>query len=218
MDCTILAKTIDHTILRPDATTADVKKLCSEANTHGFMAVCVNPCHVALARNSVDPGIAVASVVGFPLGSSATLIKAGETRQAIADGADEIDMVINVGWLREHLDEIVLGDIRAVVEAAGEVPVKVIIEAALLTDEEKVRACKLAVAAGAAFVKTSTGFGPGGATAADVRLMRETVGPDIGVKASGGIRDLASAIKMIEAGATRLGTSSGVAIMAACKE
>ncbi|HSL93024.1 MAG TPA: deoxyribose-phosphate aldolase [Bacillota bacterium] len=208
-----IAQLIDHTVLKPDATSADIVRLCEEANTHGFMAVCVNACHVALARNTASKEVLVACVVGFPLGATDTGTKAAEAAHAVTVGAGEIDMVINVGWLKEGLDEFVLGDILAVVQAVPGIPVKVIIETALLTDQEKIRACELAKTAGAAFVKTSTGFGPGGATVDDVRLMRSVVGADLGVKASGGVRTLAQVLDMANAGANRIGSSSGVAII-----
>ena len=208
-----VARLIDHTVLKPDASSADIIRICEEANTYGFKAVCVNPCHVTLARNTATEEVAVACVVGFPLGASDTDIKALEAARAVSMGASEIDMVMNIGWLKEGMDEFVLGDILAVVKAVPGVGVKVIIETALLTDDEKIRACKLAKAAGAAFVKTSTGFGPGGATAADVSLMRSVVGQELGVKASGGVRTLGQVLEMVKAGANRIGSSSGVAII-----
>ena len=213
MKKTEVAQYIDHTVLKPDATSKDIIRLCEEANTYGFKAVCVNPCHVALARNTVMPDVIVASVVGFPLGATDTDTKALEAARAVSVGAGEIDMVINIGWLKEGMDEFVLGDISAVVQAVPEVPVKVIIETALLSDDEKIRACRLAKAAGAAFVKTSTGFGPGGATVEDVGLMRGVVGQDMGVKASGGVRTLSQLKAMVQAGADRIGSSSGVSIL-----
>lgn len=208
-----LARYIDHTVLKADATPKDVEKLCAEANQYGFAAVCVNSCYVPLARKLVREGVRVASVVGFPLGASSTYSKCEETRQAIRDGATEIDMVINIGWLKAGLLTQVSEDIRAVVEAAGVVPVKVILEAAMLNDEEKIAVCTMAKEVKAAFVKTSTGFGPGGATAHDVSLMRRAVGEKIGVKASGGVRNLETALAMVVAGASRIGTSSGIAIV-----
>lgn len=213
MKSNALAKYIDHTILKADASPEDIQKLCHEANEYGFVAVCVNACHVSLAKSLVAGDVHVASVVGFPLGATSTAAKSAETSFAVKDGATEIDMVINVGWLKAGLHTEVETDIRAVVCAAGSVPVKVIIEAALLSDADKITVCQLAKKAGAAFVKTSTGFGPGGATISDVALMRQTVGPEIGVKASGGIRTLEATLAMIEAGASRIGTSSGVAIV-----
>lgn len=210
-----LAAAIDHTLLKADATEAQIVTLCREAQTHGFAAVCVNPCHIPLVAATLqgDSEVRACSVIGFPLGANRSPIKAAETRQAVADGAQEIDMVIAVGALKEGRLDAVEDDIRGVVEAAGQAPVKVIIETCCLTDAEKRAACRSAVRAGAQFVKTSTGFGSGGATVADVRLMRSAVGKGIGIKASGGIRTLEQAVQMLEAGATRLGTSSGVAII-----
>lgn len=206
---------IDHTLLKPDATKDQVVKLCEEAKQYGFASVCVNPTHVSLASSLLKgTPVKVCTVIGFPLGATTPTAKAIETRDAIANGADEVDMVINVGALKSGDYDLVKRDIEAVVEAArGRALVKVILETALLTDEEKVKACLLAKIAGADFVKTSTGFGPGGATVDDVRLMRKVVGADMGVKASGGIRDLESARKMIEAGASRIGASASVAIV-----
>lgn len=218
-----LAPYIDHTLLQPTATAADIANLCAEARAHGFFAVCVNsywvPAAVAHLHGSA---VRVVTVVGFPLGATATAAKADEARRAVAAGADEIDMVLNIGALRDDTDTVVGDDVQAVVAAAEaenkDAIVKVIIETGYLTEAEKVRACRLAVAGGAAFVKTSTGFGPGGATVADVRLMRSTVGPDVGVKASGGIRTAAAAWEMIAAGANRLGTSSGVQLVEAAAD
>lgn len=204
---------IDHTLLKPDATLAQVEQLCREAKTHHFATVCVNPIYVKNASDLLRGSTVLPiTVVGFPLGASTTVQKVYETQSAIEDGAREIDMVIAIGKLKSRDDFYVESDIRAVVEAAGEIPVKVIIESALLSDDEIVRACLCARRAGAAFVKTSTGFGPGGAKREHVALMRQTVGPDIGVKASGGIKTLEDALAMIEAGATRIGTSSSVVI------
>ncbi len=214
MDTRSLAGMIDHTLLKPEAQEAEIRTLCDEARTHGFYSVCVNPANVALsAQQLAGSEVKVCTVVGFPLGATTSAVKAFETRDAIANGAQEIDMVINVGALKDGLLDKVEADIRAVVEAAGSVPVKVILETALLTDDEKVMACRASKAAGAAFVKTSTGFSKGGATVEDIRLMRLTVGPEMGVKASGGVRDHATAIAMAEAGATRLGASASVAIV-----
>jgi len=212
MTAAALAKYIDHTILKPEATPEQIAQLCTEAARYGFAAVCVNPCNVRQAATLLrGSGVAVATVAGFPLGATLPQVKAYEAEQAILDGATEIDMVINIGALKAGNGSLVRQDIMAVVKAAHRSGAicKVIIEAALLTDEEKVRACRLAKEAGADFVKTSTGFGPGGATVEDVALMRRTVGPDMGVKAAGGVRTLAQAQAMIAAGATRLGTSSG---------
>lgn len=211
-----IAKMIDHTLLKADTTKAQIVKLCEEAKQYGFASVCVNPTWVATAAELLKgTDVKVCTVIGFPLGASTPETKAFETKNAIENGAEEVDMVINIGALKDGNDDLVERDIRAVVEAAkGKALVKVIIETCLLTEEEKVRACQLAVKAGADYVKTSTGFSTGGATTEDVALMRKTVGKNIGVKASGGVRDIKSAMAMIEAGATRIGTSSGVAIVA----
>jgi len=211
-----LARYLDHTLLKPEASAADIDKLCSEAVEYGFAAVCVNPTWVKRAANNVrGSSVKVASVVGFPLGASSTEIKAMEARRAIRDGAREIDMVINIGALKSGDHDAVRIDIEKVSDACREAGVKnkVIIEAALLTDEEKVIASYLAKQAKADYVKTSTGFGPGGATVHDVLLMRETVGPDMGIKAAGGIRSAEDMKDMIAAGATRIGASAGVAIV-----
>jgi deoxyribose-phosphate aldolase len=211
-----LARFIDHTLLRPDATAADIDKLCEEARTHGFAAVCVNPTWVRrCAQNLRGSGVRVASVVGFPFGATTTEVKALEARRAIRDGAREIDMVINVGALKSGDHDLVRRDIEKVADACREAGAltKVIIEAALLTDEEKVVSSHLAKLAKADFVKTSTGYGPGGATVHDVLLMREAVGPRLGVKASGGIRSAEDVREMIAAGATRIGASASVQIV-----
>ncbi|NQM55841.1 deoxyribose-phosphate aldolase [Streptococcus suis] len=209
-----LNKYIDHTILKPETTQEQVEKILSEAKEYDFASVCVNPTWVSLAAESLkDSDVKVCTVIGFPLGANTSAVKAFETKDAIANGADEIDMVINVGALKAGNDALVLDDIKAVVDASGDRLVKVIIETCLLTDDEKVRACQLSKEAGADYVKTSTGFSTGGATVADVALMRKTVGPDMGVKASGGARSYEDAIAFIEAGASRIGASSGVAIM-----
>lgn len=209
-----LNKFIDHTILKPETTQEQVEKILAEAKEYDFASVCVNPTWVALAAESLkESDVKVCTVIGFPLGANTPAVKAFETKDAIANGADEIDMVINVGALKQGNYDLVLDDIKAVVEASGDKLVKVIIEACLLTDEEKVKACQLSQEAGADYVKTSTGFSTGGATVADVALMRKTVGPDMGVKASGGARSYEDAIAFIEAGASRIGASSGVAIM-----
>ncbi|KYD32937.1 deoxyribose-phosphate aldolase [Parageobacillus toebii] len=210
-----IAKMIDHTLLKADATKAQIVKLCEEAKQYGFASVCVNPTWVATAAELLKgTDVKVCTVIGFPLGANTPETKAFETKNAIENGAAEVDMVINVGALKDGNDDLVERDIRAVVDVAkGKALVKVIIEACLLTEEEKVRACQLAVKAGADYVKTSTGFSTGGATPEDVALMRKTVGPNIGVKASGGVRDMQSAEAMIQAGATRIGTSSGVSIV-----
>jgi len=209
-----LAKFIDHTLLKPDAKEEQIIKLCEEAKKYGFASVCVNPTFVPLAAELLKgTDVKVCTVIGFPLGATTTDTKVFETKDAIRKGATEIDMVINVGALKAKNYKYVENDIRAVVEAAKPYIVKVIIETALLTDEEKIAACSLAKSAGAAFVKTSTGFGPGGATVEDVALMRKVVGKDVGVKASGGVRDYPSAISMVKAGATRIGASAGIAIV-----
>ncbi|MHB8170928.1 MAG: deoxyribose-phosphate aldolase [Thermincolia bacterium] len=219
---TELASMLDHTILKPDATNKDIEKLCREAITYQMVVVCVNPSWVALAAGLVrGTETRVATVVGFPLGANISSTKALETRDVIKAGASEVDMVINLGALKSGHTDLVREDIAAIVATAREenpsVLVKVIIETCLLTEFEKVLACQLAVEEGAHFVKTSTGFSTGGATLEDVRLMRETVGPNIGVKASGGIRDLSVAMDMIKAGANRIGTSSGVVILQGLK-
>lgn len=204
---------IDHTILKADATKAEVRQICEEAKTYGFASVCVNSCYASFVRVQLKgSGVKTCCVVGFPLGAMTAAAKAFEAKQAVADGAQEIDMVIHTGALKDGEDACVLEEIRAVVKAAGGALVKVILETCLLTDAEIVRACRLAVAGGAQFVKTSTGFSTGGASAEHVALMRRTVGPDVGVKASGGIRTRADALRMIEAGANRIGASAGVSI------
>ncbi|MGX7263355.1 deoxyribose-phosphate aldolase [Enterococcus crotali] len=210
-----LNQMIDHTILKADAKEEDVLRIIEEAKKYEFFSVCINPCWVALAKEHLaGTSVDVCTVIGFPLGANTSEVKAYEATDAINNGATEVDMVINVGALKSKQYKKVLKDIQAVVDAAkGKALVKVIIETALLTDEEKVKVCELAKEAGADFVKTSTGFSTGGATVADVKLMRETVGPDMGVKASGGIHNEEEAKAMIDAGATRIGTSAGVAIM-----
>lgn len=211
-----IARMIDHTLLKADAKEADIIRLAEEAKQHRFASVCVNPAWVRTAAEVLKdaPDVKVCTVIGFPLGASTPEVKAYETRNAIENGADEVDMVINIGALKGGQDELVARDIQAVVEAAkGRALTKVIIETCLLTEEEKVRACELSAKAGADFVKTSTGFSTGGATAEDVALMRKTVGADMGVKASGGVRSREDVLAMVQAGATRIGASSGVAIM-----
>jgi deoxyribose-phosphate aldolase len=209
-----LAAFIDHTLLKADATAKDIEKLCAEARENHFHSVCVNGSWIVQARHFLEgTDVKVASVTGFPLGAMSADAKRFETEAAIDDGAQEIDVVLNVGRLKDGDDKYVLRELCDVVEAADERTVKVILETCLLTPEEKIRACKLVVESGANFVKTSTGFSASGATIADVKLMRETVGPKFGVKASGGIRDTKAALAMIAAGATRLGTSAGVAIV-----
>ena len=210
-----IADFIDHTLLKPEATDDDIKKLCQEAASYHFASVCVNPTWVRVAAcNLIGSGVPVCTVIGFPLGATLPDVKAYEARRAIFDGAREVDMVINVGALKSGDDCLVEHDIRSVAQVAHEYDAicKVIIETALLTDDEKVRACQAAKKAGADFVKTSTGFSKGGATVADVALMRRTVGSELGVKASGGVKGLEDARKMVEAGATRIGASVGVKI------
>lgn len=210
-----IARMIDHTLLRADATQAEISKLIDEAKQYQFASVCVNPTWVAYsAEQLAGTEVKVCTVIGFPLGATISEVKAFEAKKAIEQGAQEVDMVINIGQMKAGNDSFVQQDIEAVVKAAaGQALVKVIIETCLLTDDEKVRACELAVKAGADFVKTSTGFSTGGATAVDVALMRRTVGQQVGVKASGGVRSLEDVNRMIEAGASRIGASSGVSIM-----
>ena len=206
-------KLFDHTILKADATKADVEKICKEAREYQFMSVCVNSYYTAFAAQQLSgSGVRVCTVVGFPLGQMSTKAKAAETKIAVADGADEIDMVINVGALKDQNYDAVSDDIKEVKKACGQALLKVIIETCLLTEEEKVKACEIAKEAGADFVKTSTGFSTGGATAEDVALMRRTVGDTMGVKASGGIRNKETAQAMVQAGANRLGTSATISI------
>ena len=209
-----LARHIDHTLLKADASARDIEKLCAEAREHHFWSVCVNGSRVVQAAALLeDSDVKVAAVVGFPLGAMDSDAKRFETENVIDLGAQEIDLVLNIARLKEGDEKYVLRELRDVVEAADGVPVKVILETCLLTNEEKLRACSLVVESGARFVKTSTGFSNGGATLDDVKMMREAVGPKFGVKASGGIRDTATALAMIAAGATRLGTSAGIAIV-----
>ncbi len=209
-----IAKYIDHTVLAANATQEKIAQLCEEAAQWHFASVCVNSCWVPFcAKHLKGTGVNVCTVVGFPLGAMSTAAKAFEAHHAVEEGAVEIDMVVNIGWLKDGRDDLVEADIRAVKEACDGKLLKVIIETCLLTEEEKVRACELSVAAGADYVKTSTGFSTGGATVEDIALMRKTVGADIGVKASGGVRSYETACAMIDAGATRLGTSSGIAIV-----
>ena len=206
-------KLFDHTILKADATREMVERVCREAREHHFMSVCVNSYYTGFVADELQGSdVRVCTVVGFPLGQMSTKAKAAETRIAVEDGADEIDMVINVGALKGGDDAVVFEDIRAVRKACEGKVLKVIIETCLLNEEEKVRACRLAMEAKADFVKTSTGFSTGGATKEDVALMRKTVGDTMGVKASGGIRDKEKAVEMLEAGADRLGTSASIAI------
>ena len=214
MDTHSLAKTIDHTLLKPDASREEVLRLCREAVEYGFASVCVNPSRIALAADALrGTDVTPCCVVGFPLGAIPPESKAAETAVAVKNGAREIDMVINLGAVKDGDWALVTEDIAAVKAACGQALLKVIIECCLLTDGEKARACRAAMDAGADFVKTSTGFSKGGATVEDVRLMRQTVGPDMGVKAAGGIHTRAEAEAMIEAGATRIGASAGIKIV-----
>lgn len=209
-----IAKTIDHTILKPNVTDADVIKICAEAKEYGFFSVCVNPYFVPLVSSQLKGSdVKVTSVIGFPLGASTTFIKAAEAKKAVEDGANEIDMVINVSALKDGKFDFVKSDIAAVVDAIkGKAILKVILETCLLTKDEIVKACELSKEAGAQFVKTSTGFSTGGATAEDVALMKKTVGDALEVKASGGVRDYETAMAMINAGATRIGASASIEI------
>ena len=218
MDKKTIAAMIDHTLLKPEATPAQIEKLCAEAAEYHFASVCVNPVYIPLAARLLKgTGVKVCCVVGFPLGAIAPEQKAAEAASCAAMGAEELDMVIHVGAAKAGDWALVQRDIEGVVKAAAGHTVKVIIETCLLTDEEKVKACEAAKAAGAHFVKTSTGFSTGGATTHDIALMRKTVGPEMGVKASGGIRDYATAMAMIEAGANRIGASAGIVIVAAAE-
>jgi deoxyribose-phosphate aldolase len=214
-----IASYIEHTLLKPDATAADIEKLCAEARQYRFLGVCINSGWVRHARLCLqDTDIKVVSVAGFPLGAASTAAKCLETKTAISDGTDEIDVVLNIGRLKQGDDSYVQQELREVVQAADGHPVKVILETCLLDENEKIRACRLAVESGACFVKTSTGFSSGGATVADVALMRKIVGPKFGVKAAGGIRNAETAIAMIGAGANRLGASAGIAIIRSLME
>lgn len=210
-----IASMIDHTILKADTTIEQVKKICDEAKEYKFKSVCVNSCYTKFVSDELKgSGVLVCTVVGFPLGTMDSKAKAFETARAIELGANEIDMVINIGALKDKNYDLVLKDIKEVVETAKDKAiVKVIIEACLLTEEEKIKACELSVEAGADFVKTSTGFSTGGATVEDIKLMRKVVGPQIGVKASGGVRTTEDALKFIEAGANRIGASASIAIV-----
>lgn len=215
MNAKELARYIDHTVLKPDATEAQIRQLCAEAVEWGFASVCVNPAWVRLCLNLLTgTGVKVCTVVGFPLGANTAATKANEAMDAVGRGAHEVDMVINVGALKSRNQGVVAHDIRAVRDSIGpQAVLKVIIETCLLTNDEKVLACRIAKENGADFVKTSTGFSTGGATFKDIQLMRQTVGSEMGVKASGGVKTYRDAMTMIEAGATRLGCSAGVAIM-----
>lgn len=209
-----LASYIDHTLLKPIATVDDIIRLCEEAAQHKFAAVCVNPVYVDLAAHHLaGTGVKTATVIGFPLGATFTAAKVAEAKEAVLRKADELDMVLHIGAAKAGMWEVVTEDIRQVVAAADDAIVKVIVETGLLTDEEKRRACQAVIDGGAHFVKTSTGFGPGGATEEDIRLFKQVVGDKIGIKASGGIRTREQALVMIAAGATRLGTSAGITIV-----
>lgn len=210
-----ISQYIDHTILNADAKASEIQKLCQEAADYHFKTVCIQPYWVSFAKKELaNTEVGITTVIGFPLGANTSAIKAAEAKAAVEDGATEVDMVINIGALKSMDEETVLKDIEAVVQAiAGQATVKVIIETALLNDDEKILASQLAKKAGANFVKTSTGFSTTGATVEDIRLMRKTVGPDMGVKASGGIRSYEDAMAMIEAGASRIGASSGISIV-----
>ena len=215
MDRKLLASYIDHTALKPDIVKTDIEKLCDEAIKHGFASVCINPCYVSFAKEYLNGSdVKVCTVIGFPLGATTSEVKVFEASQAIENGAKEIDMVLNIGALKEGRFDYVEKDIRAVAETCrGKALLKVIIETCLLDDNQKIKACKLAKIAKADFVKTSTGFSNSGAKVADIVLMRDTVGNEMGVKASGGIRDLNTLLKMIEAGASRIGASASVKII-----
>jgi len=216
MDLTVekLAKMIDHTVLKPETTRAKIKQLCDEATIYDFAAVCINPVHVEYAAELLkDTSVKVCIVIGFPLGATTPEVKAYETSVVVGAGAHEVDMVMNIGALRDEDYDLVKRDIESVVGASGDAHVKVILETGFLKDDQKKKACLICKEAGADFVKTSTGFGPMGATPYDVKLMRDTVGPSMGVKAAGGIRSFKDAIRLIDAGANRLGTSAGVAIV-----
>ena len=217
---TDIAGLIDHTLLKADARKEQIQRLCEEAKQYHFASVCVNPTWVTYASELLQgTKVKVCTVIGFPLGANTPEVKAFETKNAIENGAHEVDMVINIGALKDKNYEFVERDIRAVTEvAAGKALIKVIIETCLLTDEEKIRVCEIAVKAGTDFVKTSTGFSTGGATVEDVALMRKTVGLDIGVKASGGVRNIKDANAVIEAGATRIGASAGISIVTASED
>lgn len=209
-----IANIIDHTVLKAFSSKDDVIKVCNEAKEHGFFSVCINPTHIELAKKELEgSNVKVCTVIGFPLGANTSEVKAFETKDAIAKGAHEVDMVINIGALKDKNYDLVYNDIKAVVDAANkEALVKVIIETCYLTDEEKKIACELSVKAGADYVKTSTGFGTGGSTPEDIKLMRDVVGPNVGVKASGGVRTTEDAIKVIDAGASRIGASASISI------
>ena len=211
----LIQKYIDHTLLKPEATAEQIKKVCTEAKQYGFASVCINPYYTALVSKELKgTDVKTCTVIGFPLGANTKEVKAFETKQAIEDGAQEVDMVINIGALKDKRYDVVKEDIKAVVDAANDKAlVKVIIETCLLTQEEKIKACELSKEAGADFVKTSTGFSTGGAVKEDVLLMKKTVGEKLGIKASGGVRDYKKAMEMIDAGASRIGASAGIKIV-----
>ncbi|THV58224.1 deoxyribose-phosphate aldolase [Flagellimonas alvinocaridis] len=210
----ILSNFIDHTNLKPMASLSEIQKLCGEAKNYGFYAVCVNGCHVSLAAEELkNTKVKIAAVVGFPLGAMSTEAKIFEARECVKNGADEIDMVINIGWLKSNEDSKVRNEIKSIKRVIGDKILKVILENCYLTTSEKEKACTLAVEAGADFVKTSTGFGSGGATFEDVILMKKIVGDKLGVKASGGIKDKETALKYIDLGVSRIGTSSGIILL-----
>ncbi|AKA34243.1 deoxyribose-phosphate aldolase [Flagellimonas lutaonensis] len=209
-----IASYIDHTLLKPTATEADINKLCHEATTHGFHSVCINGCHVALAKKELGrTTVGICTVVGFPLGAMSTGAKVAEAKDYVDKGADEIDMVINIGWIKSNSENRVRDEIAAIKKAIDDRILKVILETCYLTQAEKRTVCELALEAKADFVKTSTGFGTAGATLADIKLMKAVVGDQMGIKASGGIRDRETALRFIDQGASRIGTSSGVAIV-----
>ena len=209
-----IASMIDHTLLKPDAAAEDITQLCQEANQYGFASVCVNPCWIKTCRELIEnPQVKICGVAGFPLGANKSEIKAAEAALCVEEGADEIDMVMNIGYAKQAEWASVENDMTELVKAVSPAGVKVIIEACLLTDEEKIKACLCAVEAGASFVKTSTGFSKWGAKASDVALMRRIVGPDVGVKAAGGIKDFSGALEMVKKGADRIGASAGIKII-----
>ena len=214
-----LAAMIDHTVLKPAAGEKEILQLCKEAKEFCFASVCIHPAYISLAKEALaDSSVELCTVIGFPLGANTVAVKAFEAKEAVQNGATEIDMVLNVSKVKSGDFDYIENEIREVVKASDGNHVKVIIETCYLTDEEKIKTCQRAEKAGAHFVKTSTGFGSGGATAEDVKLMRETVGDRLGVKASGGIRTLEDALKMVEAGASRLGVSAGIAILSEMME
>lgn len=219
MEITNIAKYIDHTLLKQNTTQKDIIKLCTEAKTYGFKAVCINPCYVSLAKQELEgSGVLVCTVIGFPFGANKTEIKAYEAKLAVEDGADEVDMVINVGMLKDYRFDYIVNEIKEVMHASGNAVVKVIAETGVLTDDEKELVTRATVSAGAAFIKTCTGYSGGGATVADIKLIRKVAGNKLQLKASGGIRDCEKAIALIKYGADRIGTSSGIEIVKQFKE